>query len=1260
MKAKAFMLIILLFLSFMSANVLTVHNLAPTTSPTTSQTLEPTTSQNVSETSATYISRQDWTNAWTLDKAYSNGTHVSTFYSAPQVLWNGSQWVNYIYQKCGDYYLLRNSFITAEVYNYYAKFYDANYTEVRLQDEQWEVQKLNATTQQWEDANVQSETPTFSVIANDSGVWLTKSFTSSAGIFNITYVLRTACPLEHLITWKSFLSNKTQFRILQEWSGISGNSLQCAQGVENVTTSTTVNSTWFSFMNSDNFSIYEDSGPAVQPTTINASAEGMNADFTYANSSYTIPQYGIIKLDPMTFTSECALDGEIDYIQEFEGTTFQSSFYNVYVGPTGDIQVGAYSSTSGSLTKLVTSHGYFSFPTSSIPHGALVTSAQLNLTTYYYQHILKNFPLYIAIADYGSSLGVQSWDSDVSRVTDYWVLNNYPGNNQWILFDLGTKVYRVNKLGNTQFELTLDSTRVSYGGGDILFYSCCNPGKEPMLNVVWHELPSGQPRAWALIICGADSSMPGYHDCLYMYQILCNQYNFNYILYLDVNNNSYADDVANLQNTRYAITNWLKCIASSNDLIFIYSVSHGGGYCTNAYPSDNIPAQSLVGGIYDANNTEGPMVLESDIKYVLNPTCGMTGGEFINVSEFGYDLKDGVPRPSASAPNNWVGVEGTVGIQVSFPMVSEPIPNPIGNYGYSGEWQYYTNDQLASDINTLTYSKLIFVRTGGGCFSGALIHLLSAPNRIIMTDTNETGPGFPDWTTNLDAWSENFENALSGHIAYWNNITNSIAYSGSCNADTNGDGRVSMLEAWNYAWNNDGARLAGLETPWFDDDGSGLPHFVGNHDIMDTNPANGQLSANTFLPKYDICITNVVVSANQVCRGSAVNITVTIRNQGTFTETFQVEACYGSNQIGTTTVSNLAPGTSTTAIITWNTANVPSGTYTISATALVSNTNTSDNTYTGGTIRIFAPIFVSITNPLNGQKVNGIVKITASASDADGVKQVQFYVDGNLIETASATSNGFYQCLWNITKEASSDTSRHTIEFVAYNSYFDQNTSQITVWLDRHDVVITGTQYLITRPGTQSENPYEMEGWSAGAVYPDWGPLHAYVTVQNEGSYNESFTVVADPDNSSFYHSVFGIQNCTLAPDQNVTLDFVLNNFTGMPPGQSYMFAYWITGVPNETSAIKPFWLTSVNYLYIDWGTVITVRLPGDCNGDGIINMADLNIVKAALNSTFAGANPFGPGYDWRADFLGTGTVTMADYNIVMAALSPGTQGPQD
>ena len=83
----------------------------------------------------------------------------------------------------------------------------------------------------------------------------------------------------------------------------------------------------------------------------------------------------------------------------------------------------------------------------------------------------------------------------------------------------------------------------------------------------------------------------------------------------------------------------------------------------------------------------------------------------------------------------------------------------------------------------------------------------------------------------------------------------------------------------------------------------------------------------------------------------------------------------------------------------------------------------------------------------------------------------------------------------------------------------------------------------------------------------------------NEGSYNESFTVVADP-----YDYIFGNQSVTLSPEQNTILHFVLNNFTNVPIGEYIFFAYWITGVPNEVSTLQVPWApTTVNYIWIDY-----------------------------------------------------------------------------
>jgi hypothetical protein len=87
------------------------------------------------------------------------------------------------------------------------------------------------------------------------------------------------------------------------------------------------------------------------------------------------------------------------------------------------------------------------------------------------------------------------------------------------------------------------------------------------------------------------------------------------------------------------------------------------------------------------------------------------------------------------------------------------------------------------------------------------------------------------------------------------------------------------------------------------------------------------------------------------------------------------------------------------------------------------------------------PPTVTLTSPTNGATVTGSIKITASASDSgSGVARVEFYVDGQLVGTSTATP---YSVTWNSTKSAKGS---HTIYAVAVdNAGNSQATAPITV-----------------------------------------------------------------------------------------------------------------------------------------------------------------------------------------------------------------------
>jgi hypothetical protein len=110
---------------------------------------------------------------------------------------------------------------------------------------------------------------------------------------------------------------------------------------------------------------------------------------------------------------------------------------------------------------------------------------------------------------------------------------------------------------------------------------------------------------------------------------------------------------------------------------------------------------------------------------------------------------------------------------------------------------------------------------------------------------------------------------------------------------------------------------------------------------------------------HDVAVTNVSPLFTSVPQGWPCPITVTVENQGDFTETFDVDCKYAGSHVTTSpiTVNSLPPGGTTALTFCWVTKNVPLSTYTISAYAhqVPSETDLADNTLSDGTVQILAP-----------------------------------------------------------------------------------------------------------------------------------------------------------------------------------------------------------------------------------------------------------------------------------------------------------------
>ncbi len=156
----------------------------------------------------------------------------------------------------------------------------------------------------------------------------------------------------------------------------------------------------------------------------------------------------------------------------------------------------------------------------------------------------------------------------------------------------------------------------------------------------------------------------------------------------------------------------------------------------------------------------------------------------------------------------------------------------------------------------------------------------------------------------------------------------------------------------------------------------------------------------------DVAITHVAPSTNWAYQGWPVDISVTAKNHGNTSESFDVKAYYDSTLIGTLPVTDLPSNTETTLHFIWDTTGVPEGNYTITgeATTVPYEYNTTNNILADGIVRIFTVIRdVAITNviPSRNWTFPGMpVNINVTAKNIGEITEsfnVKAYYDTNLI-----------------------------------------------------------------------------------------------------------------------------------------------------------------------------------------------------------------------------------------------------------------------
>lgn len=387
---------------------------------------------------------------------------------------------------------------------------------------------------------------------------------------------------------------------------------------------------------------------------------------------------------------------------------------------------------------------------------------------------------------------------------------------------------------------------------------------------------------------------------------------------------------------------------------------------------------------------------------------------------------------------------------------------------------------------------------------------------------------------------------------------------------------------------------------------------------------------------HDVAVTSVTASPASARVGGPATITVGVENQGDYTETFDVIAYYDSTAIGTQTVSSLASGDSTTLTFTWDTAGVAEGTYTIKAVAstVAGETDTADNTYIDGTVQVYWVHDVAVTSVTASPasvRVGDPVTITVRVENQGDYAEtfgVTAYYDGTTINTQTVTNlaAGDSKTLTFTWDTAGRSEERYTIKAVADTVPGETDTADNTYvdgavdvyWI--HDLAVTDVTTML---------PY-----GATEIYPGW-TINISHTTENCGDFDETFIAVLKLQcEPSWYYQKQQLANVSVGGSETVIFTW---DTTGELVGDWNITGYtgWILvggdWVQDDDS--------SNNKLY---GGIVTIREPGDANGDGVVNRDDAVIFSAAYGSQYGD-----PSYDWRCDFDGDGDVDDNDASII-------------
>ncbi|MEM3760280.1 MAG: FG-GAP-like repeat-containing protein [Candidatus Bathyarchaeia archaeon] len=182
----------------------------------------------------------------------------------------------------------------------------------------------------------------------------------------------------------------------------------------------------------------------------------------------------------------------------------------------------------------------------------------------------------------------------------------------------------------------------------------------------------------------------------------------------------------------------------------------------------------------------------------------------------------------------------------------------------------------------------------------------------------------------------------------------------------------------------------------------------GNHTITITGISDNckaEKTTHIYILSNDISLCNIVLSKHITEQGYILTINVTVSNQGSLGQNFNLSLYCNSTEIAYESVF-LHAGSLATITFTWNTTNFVEGNYMVWAYAwpVQGETDTEDNAYMDGTVRILQTLSVSITPSTTEIKVGESITFISTVSGGLQPYSYWWFVNGTAVEGAISKS----------------------------------------------------------------------------------------------------------------------------------------------------------------------------------------------------------------------------------------------------------------